>query len=79
MNTAKEMNVLFTFNTTTDAIAAEFSCKKAEVPSRLIPLPSVISAGCGMCLKCKPENRENVISVLTENSIEHSGIYQMLI
>ncbi|MCR5481403.1 MAG: DUF3343 domain-containing protein [Clostridia bacterium] len=44
----RELRLVITFNTTADAMAMEAACKKEEMPGRLIPVPSVISAGCGL-------------------------------
>ena len=44
----KELKLVVTFHTTADAMAMEKACKAEEVPGRLIPVPRVISAGCGL-------------------------------
>ena len=46
---AKSPRVILTFSTTTDAMAMERYCGANGVAGRLIPVPSAISAGCGMC------------------------------
>ena len=45
----KTLKFVVTFRTTTDAIAMERCCMERGIPGRLIPLPPVISAECGMC------------------------------
>ena len=44
----KELKLVVTFHTTTDAMAMEKACKEAGAPGRLIPVPREISAGCGL-------------------------------
>lgn len=44
----KSWKVLWTFGTTTEAMAMETRCRQTGIPGRLIPLPRQISAGCGM-------------------------------
>lgn len=52
----KENMLIITFKNTTEAMAMETACKNAGAPGRLIPLPKVISAGCGLAWCTKPEN-----------------------
>ena len=40
----KELKLVVTFHTTTDAMAMEKACKEAGAPGRLIPVPREISA-----------------------------------
>ena len=44
----KERKLVVTFHTTADAMAMEKTCREFRVPGRLIPVPRVISAGCGL-------------------------------
>lgn len=44
---AEADTVVFTFDTTTQALAFEKMCRNANLPDRLAPLPGQISAGCG--------------------------------
>ena len=52
----KYLQLVVTFATTTAAMEMEQRAEKAEISGRLIPLPSEISAGCG--LAWKPELSE---------------------
>ena len=45
----RELRAILTFPTTTDAMAMERYCTSQGIAGRLIPVPSAISAGCGMC------------------------------
>ena len=51
----KQPRLLVTFHTTTAAIMMEKRCAEAGVPGRLIPVPRVISASCGMAWSAPPE------------------------
>ena len=44
----REMKTILSFASTSDAMAAEEKCKEEGLPGRLIPVPSVITAGCGL-------------------------------
>ncbi len=44
----KSMRYVITFFSTSDAMAVDKQCKAHGVPGRLIPVPTRITAGCGM-------------------------------
>lgn len=52
----KRPYMIFTFQTTTAAMAMEKSCAKQGIPGRLIPVPGEISAGCGLAWRMKVED-----------------------
>ncbi len=56
----KQPRLIVTFHTTTAAILMEKRCAEAEVVGRLIPVPRVISASCGMAWSAPPEARAQV-------------------
>ena len=75
----KQFCIILTFSTTTDAMAMEAYCHENGVAGRLIPVPSVISAGCGMCWRAPVEQRESVEHAIRAAGLRHEGIYEMLI
>ena len=79
MKREKQFRLLVTFTTTTDAIAMESYCLANDVPGRLIPVPSVISAGCGMCWSAPYAQRERVERGVKDANLRCEGIYEMLI
>lgn len=54
----KELRLIITFRDTVMAIRMEKAMKEAKLPGRLIPLPSAISAGCGLSFMAPLEARE---------------------
>ena len=54
----KQLRVILTFPAAVDAMAMESYGAAHQVPGRLIPLPSAVSAGCGLCWSAPPEARE---------------------
>ncbi len=54
---AKEPTLIVTFANTPDAIAMEMFCKQNDLPGRLIPIPGVLKAGCGLAWKA-PADQE---------------------
>ena len=75
----KREKVVITFHTTTDAMAMESYCLSHDVAGRLIPVPSAISAGCGMCWSAPSSQRENVDSAVKAARLRCEGVYEMLI
>lgn len=75
----KEFRVIVTFSTTTDAMAMESYCRSHDVAGRLIPVPTAISAGCGMCWSAPSSRRESVCSAVKEAQLRCEGVYEMLI
>ncbi len=74
---AKEPRVILTFPTTTDAMAMEAYCAAHGVSGRLIPVPSAISAGCGMCWSAPIAAREAVANAASAASLRTDGIYEL--
>jgi hypothetical protein len=66
---------LFTFHSSHAAMAAEICCEEAGFSCRLIPLPSSLSAGCGLALLCPREEREKVASLLACEDIPFESVY----
>jgi len=75
----KTLRTVVAFHTTTDALAMEAWCAENAVPGRLIPLPTIISAGCGMCWSAPDEASSAVIAAAKAAGIETDGIYQMML
>lgn len=75
----KTLRTVAAFHTTTDAMAAEARCLRCGVPGRLIPLPPVISAGCGLCWSAPREERDRVVAAIEAAGVTPAGIYEMLL
>ena len=66
----KDTKLYITFYTSAEAMATESACKKAELDGRLVPVPRVLSAGCGIAWECNPILKDSLISLLNEEDIE---------
>lgn len=66
--------LVITFSTTSDAIAMERFCKTQGVLGELIPIPSEISAGCGMAWKTSPEEQTNLRNQLLQGGIHWASM-----
>ena len=65
----KRDTLIVSFPTTTAAMRMEKCAALHNVPGRLIPLPTEVSAGCGLAWKAKPEDREAVLSMIQAEQI----------
>ena len=68
MRVRKEQLVV-TFPSTTAAMAMERFAKEEEIPGRIIPLPSELSAGCGLAWKTEPEEKAELMRRLDQAGI----------
>lgn len=75
----KEPCYLIAFASTADAILFEKKATAAQLPGRLIPLPPVISAGCGMAWKIKKQEADNLLSVTDALDVPIEQIHELLL
>ena len=73
----KTKQLVITFSTTTAAMAMEKRAQEMEIVGRLIPLPSEISAGCGLSWKTKPEEKEKMLVFLEEEKLKWEAMYEL--
>ena len=73
----KTKQLVITFSTTTAAMAMEKRAQEMGIFGRLIPLPSEISAGCGLSWKTKPEEKENILVFLEEEKLKWEAMYEL--
>ena len=64
-----ETKLLFTFHSTAEAMAAERVCTPLAPGGRLIPVPTSITAGCGLAWRCETAYREAVCTALQAHNI----------
>ena len=75
----KELKLIVTFHTTADAMAMEKACKEENAPGRLIPVPRVISSGCGLAWCAELEKREQLLEVMQMVGIENEDIHECMV
>ena len=74
----KKLQLILSFKNTVDALEMEQIGQRRGLPGRLIPLPSVISAGCGLAWTTEPENRDITLSVIKEEGLEPSSVHEIV-
>ncbi|MBU9738919.1 DUF3343 domain-containing protein [Diplocloster agilis] len=75
----KEMKLVITFHTTADAMAMEKRCKTEKMEGRLIPVPRILSAGCGMAWACPPLDSEQLTRWMQERHLRYESIQECLV
>ena len=75
----KQKRVVFTFHTTTDAMAMEALCKAENLGGRMIPVPGEITADCGLAWCAAPEQEETLTNALLAAGIPVQGVYRLMI
>ena len=65
--------LVITFDTTSQAMAAEALLQNGGLPGRMIPIPSQITAGCGLAWKAEPEQRDALCGALERADIRYSA------
>ena len=65
----KKKRLIITFETNTAPLKLDIKGKACGIPGRTIPLPSVISAGCGLAWRAELSDRECLIAFMKEHDI----------
>lgn len=73
----KKEKLVVSFLTTTQAMAAEKYFEKKEISGRLIPLPSQISAECGIAWCAELEEEEQIRQLISKGEIQAKGIHRV--
>lgn len=75
----KELKLVITFLTTADAMAMEKACKQHQVGGRLIPVPRVITAGCGLAWCADLEERPELEKLMKTVGLEEEAIHECMV
>lgn len=75
----KEMKLVITFHTTTEAMAMEQACKAEGADGRIIPVPRSISAGCGLAWCANLESEEELRRLMERQGIIPQEIQECLV
>ena len=75
----KTEKLVITFHTTTEAMAMESTCRKAGADGRLIPVPRVISAGCGLAWCANLGSEDMLTALMQSHNIRAQGVYHCLV
>jgi hypothetical protein len=74
--TTGEYAVILLYSTS-HAIRAEKTLKKAGIPSKMIPVPRQLSSDCGVCVRIVQADREAALEALEAISMEIDGVHDI--
>lgn len=69
--------VVISFKNTTDAMKMEQAAKISDAPGRMIPLPTQISAGCGLAWRAEVAARGELEKLISENDLTCEDIVEL--
>lgn len=72
----QENELILTFRAASEAIAAEKSLIELGVGARVMPLPSTIAEGCGICIRIDDTEFAQAHAALTQNGITPKAIWR---
>lgn len=75
----KRWQLIITFSSTVQAMAMERSAQKAGLPGRLIPVPTAITAGCGLAYKAPPEARAELEQLMASEGVQAERVVELLL
>ena len=78
MSAGKDAEVIFTFENTHSAMAAERQLIGADLQVRVMPLPANIGAGCGICLRVWPGEQAVAAAGLQAAGIQTQGVWRRI-
>ena len=73
----KTPHAVVTFNSTADAMAVQAASADGKVPGRMIPVPSEISAGCGLAWCVPAEQRDQLEAALSAHQLAWAALNQV--
>jgi hypothetical protein len=72
-----EPQVVILVHSTSHALRAENLLNRAEIRSRLIPVPRHLSSSCGVCLRIAAADREAAVQCLEGAGMDLEGVYEV--
>ncbi len=75
----KELKLIITFHTTADAMAMEQACKEKNAPGRLIPVPRIISSGCGLAWCANLDEREILKETMKSVGLQEEDLHECMV
>ena len=73
-NTTQE-KIIITFPNETQVLKLESALKKQQIYCKLIPIPRIISAGCGICLEAYKNDQKICEEILEKEHIRFEGFH----
>lgn len=65
-----EKKLYITFYTSAEAMATKKLSERENINGRLVPVPRVLSAGCGISFETVPSLKDEILKLLEKEDIE---------
>ena len=75
----KTEKCVFTFSSTADAMGMEKFCVEKGIAGRIIPVPTSITAGCGLAWCADINEKDNILKFIEENNVSYEGVYSVFL
>lgn len=75
----RNLQLVIAFDTTAAALAFEAAAPVAGLTGRLIPVPTAITAGCGLAWRDDPASRNAARALLEQEGIAGASLYELVI
>ena len=69
------MEAIISFESVSHAVRGEKTLLETGFPVTVMPLPSSVRAGCGLCLRLPPGRPEEAAACLDKAGIRYSGLF----
>lgn len=73
----KELKLIVTFYTSSEAMATERVCKDAGIDGKLISAPRNLTADCGISYATEVSNKEKIENLLKEKKVEYEKMVEI--
>lgn len=73
----KTPKIVLTFASTSDAMALEAVSREQGLPGRMIPIPSEISAGCGLAWCASVTERVILEEALASGHLSYEAVHEV--
>lgn len=73
----KTPKAVVTFASTSDAMAVEAAASETGLPGRMIPIPSEVSAGCGLAWCVPAEERGALLDALESGGLAYEAVHEV--
>lgn len=75
----RSLQLVIAFDTTAAALAFEAAAPSVGLTGRLIPVPTAITAGCGLAWRDEPSSRDAARALLEKEGISGASLYELVI
>ncbi|MBP3201787.1 MAG: DUF3343 domain-containing protein [Lachnospiraceae bacterium] len=73
----KELKLIITFYTSSEAMATERICREANIDGKLISAPRDLTSDCGISFATDISNKDVIEKLLKEKKVEYEKIVEI--